>query len=381
MIRQRVPLYSSVLLVLCFILSVKLSYEWEQKLTLPPAYRLKGDLPRWNSENSRDQSPWNLLDSKGKIQKSRYAGQAGGRVIIKPIGMDISRAQGSGQYGRKKGASQKVWLKDGVYNAQYEFLNFNSDSISIYFGMNREQYHKYLKNYSYSDTEVANLRSWRDKKRQQAWAKAAKHGNRIAGNKAIAAVETDYQTELRKLLRSRGFALRIGNVVECDMPLIIKRNIELLKPLALSFQKIAKANGYGSEETVGAVLSMAQTAIHYKIPPMTNGEVHTGGILPPAKAILSGWGDCDTKTALTAAILGNWNRIKLVGISVPGHYLMAIRHLPAKGDIFVRYEGLEYVLIEPAGPAWLEPGRVGRTTSALLKGSDGYKIEPFSNKI
>ena len=357
MTSQRIYIYSSAFLVLCFILSVRLSYEWEQKLTLPPAYRLKGDL---------------------KIQKSRYAGQtAGGRVIINPVLMDISRAQGSGQYGRKKGASQKVWLKNNIYNARYNFLNFNSDKLSVYFGMNRKDYRNYLKNYNYSDTEIANLRSRRDKRRQEAWAQATKRGGRIAGNKAIAAVEMNYQTELRKLLRKRGFALRIGNVVECDMPLIIKRNVKLMKPLALSFQKIAKANGYGSEETVGAVLSMVQTAIRYKIPPMIKGEIHTGGLLPPAKAILSGWGDCDTKTAVAASILGNWNRIKLVGISVPGHYLMAIRRLPAKGDMFVRYKGLEYVLIEPAGPAWLQPGRVSYNTSALLKNPDGYKIEPF----
>jgi hypothetical protein len=56
---------------------------------------------------------------------------------------------------------------------------------------------------------------------------------------------------------------------------------------------------------------------------------------------------------------------------------MAIRRLPGKGDVFVRYEGLEYVLVEPAGPAWLEPGTVGRATAALLSGSEGYKIEPF----
>lgn len=270
-----------------------------------------------------------------------------------------------------------MWLKDGVYHAKYKFLNFNSDSLSIYFGMKKAHYRRYLKNYNYTDTEIANLRSWRDKKRKEAWAKATAGGDRIAGNKAMDIVNMNYKDELRKLLRSRGFALRIGNIVECDMPLIIRRNVKLMKPLALSFQKIATRNGYSSEEIVGSVLSMVQTAIRYKIPPMMIGEIHTGGLLPPAKAILSGWGDCDTKTGLAAAILGNWNKMKLVGVSVPGHYLMAIRRIPGKGDMFVRYKGLEYVLIEPAGPAWLEPGKVSYNTETLLQGSKGYKIEPF----
>ncbi len=328
MTRQKFYTYSSIFTSLLFILTVQFSYEWEQKL------------------------------------------------IIKPTGMDISYSQSSG-YGSRKGASQKVWLKDGVYHARYKFLNFNSDTLSIYFGMKKLNYRRYLKNYNYSDTEIANLRNWRDKRRKEAWAKATVNGDRIAGNKAMDIVKMEYQDKLRKLLRSRGFALRVGNVVECDMPLIIKRNVKLMKPLAISFQKIATANGYGSEEIVGSVLSMVQTAIRYKIPPMIKGEIHTGGLLPPAKAILSGWGDCDTKTGLAASILGNWNRMKLVGISVPGHYLMAIRRIPGKGDMFVRYKGLEYVLIEPAGPAWLVPGKVGYNTSTLLKSSDGYRIEPF----
>jgi hypothetical protein len=329
MTRKKVYIYYSILSSLLFILSIQFSYEWEQKL------------------------------------------------IIKPIGMDIFSAQDSGNYGSGRGASQKVWLKDGVYHARYKFLNFNSDTLSIYFGMNKPHYLSYLKNYNYSDTEIANLRSWRDKKRKEAWAKATVKGDRIAGNKAMDIVKMDYQTNLRILLSKRGFALRIGNVVECDMPLIIKRNVKLMKPLALSFQKIATANGYSSEEIVGSVLSMVQTAIRYKIPPLTKGEIHTGGLLPPAKAILSGWGDCDTKTGIAASILGNWNRMKLVGISVPGHYLMAIRRIPGKGDMFVRYGGAEYVLIEPAGPAWLEPGKVGYNTKTLLKSSNGYRIEPF----
>ena len=67
----------------------------------------------------------------------------------------------------------------------------------------------------------------------------------------------------------------------------------------------------------------------------------------------------------------------MVGIAVPGHYLMAIRRIPGKGDMFVRYEGLEYVLVEPAGPAWLEPGQVGVHTKELLAGREGYRVEPF----
>ena len=122
---------------------------------------------------------------------------------------------------------------------------------------------------------------------------------------------------------------------------------------------------------------MVQTAIRYKVPAGIENGLHTCGLLPPARALLSGWGDCDTKTGLLASVLSSWNGMRIVGVAVPGHYLMAIRRLPAKGDMFVRHEGLEYVLVEPAGPAWLEPGVVGQGTTALLGGREGYKLEPF----
>ena len=95
-------------------------------------------------------------------------------------------------------------------------------------------------------------------------------------------------------------------------------------------------------------------------------------------AVLVGWGDCDTKTGLLASLLSNWGQMKMVGVSVPGHYLMGVLLIPDKGDVFLEYKGLQYVLVEPAGPAWLPPGQVGEETMHLLSGREGYKIEPFN---
>ena len=238
-------------------------------------------------------------------------------------------------------------------------------------------YIAYISGYGYSDSEMNALKTWRETTRQEVWKKVYLKGGKPAAEKAIAGVEMDYETRLRSLLRSRGLALRAGNIVECDMPVIVKRNIQLLKPLAMAFQRIANERKYAEEDLIGATLSLVQTALRYQIPPSMEKRLHTCGLLPPARALLTGWGDCDTKTALLASILGNWSGMKMVGIAVPGHYLMAIRRLPGKGDMFVRYEGLEYVLLEPAGPAWLQPGTVGTHTTALLSGAEGYKVEPF----
>jgi hypothetical protein len=122
---------------------------------------------------------------------------------------------------------------------------------------------------------------------------------------------------------------------------------------------------------------LAQIAMFYKEPDDVIDGVHNGGLLPPLTSVAYGWGDCDTKTGVVASILANWPDTKMVGISVPGHFLMGVLQVPEKGDTIIEYGGLQYVLLEPAGPAWLPPGHVGEETSALLAGRDGYKIEPF----
>ncbi len=130
-------------------------------------------------------------------------------------------------------------------------------------------------------------------------------------------------------------------------------------------------------DIIGAVLSYAQTAVKYKEPDDVYKGKHTGGILPPITTVVLGWGDCDTKTGMVASILSNWGQMRMVGVSVPGHYLMAVLQIPDKGDMYVEYKGLQYILLEPAGPGWFPPGHVADETVAQLNGSDGYKMYPF----
>ncbi len=341
------PLYF-LLLTVCLAAAWALGARW-QALLLPPPQG--GLLLRAQASDDEEEA-----EDSDETEEAEYT----------------SRAKHT-----EKGTAQRIYKENGELKAEYHFINFNRDKVSVNFGMREADLLKYASGYGYSDLELNALRSWRETARNAAWKKAYAASGKAAAEKAIAEVAMEYETRLRALLRARGLAMRAGNIVECDMPVIVKRNVELLKPLALAFSKISDQRRWNEEALIGGVLSLVQTAIRYKIPPTVEGGLHTGGLLPPAKALLSGWGDCDTKTGLLASILGNWKDIRIVGVAVPGHYLMAIRRLPAKGDVFVRYEGLEYVLLEPAGPAWLEPGTVGSATSALLAGRDGYKVEPF----
>lgn len=262
--------------------------------------------------------------------------------------------------------------------ASYGFQNFNRDRLEISFSMAEKDFQPYNRAFGYRKEDVNELREWRENAKQSAYKIAVKTGRSQAQlDSAVASIEREYDQKLREYLASKGFKLLKGNVVAVDMPALVKRNAPQIKPLALTFEKVAMTNRYRSPEIIGAALSFVQTALHYRQPDAVYKEKHTGGLLPPLTAALLGWGDCDTKTGLLGSLLANWAQMRMVGVSVPGHYLMGVLLIPEKGDLFLEYQGLQYVLVEPAGPAWLPPGRVADSTVAMLNGREGYKIEPF----
>lgn len=236
---------------------------------------------------------------------------------------------------------QRIRAAGELSVAEYGFRNFNDDTLTISYSLKSSALASYEGRYGYTRAEAA----------------AAK--------------------DARAYLASRGFRFVGSNTVAPDMPRIVKENAPLLKPVAMAFDKVAADRKYDQADLIGAVASLAQTAMQYRIPPSVIGERHTGGILPPVSALLRGWGDCDTKSGVVASILSNWPHMRLVGVGPPGHYLVGVLRIPNKGDLFVEYEGLQYVLIEPAGPAWLPPGTVADATQDLLAAGDGYRIEPF----
>lgn len=262
--------------------------------------------------------------------------------------------------------------------AFYGFQNFNRDRLEISFSMAEKDFQPYNRAFGYRKEDVDELREWRENAKQSAYKIAVKTGRSQAQlDAAVAAIEKEYDQKLREYLASKGFKLMKGNVVAVDMPGLVKRNAPQIKPLALTFEKVALTNRYRSPEIIGAALSFVQTALHYRQPDAVYKGKHTGGLLPPLTAALLGWGDCDTKTGLLGSLLANWGQMRMVGVSVPGHYLMGVLLIPEKGDLFLEYQGLQYVLVEPAGPAWLPPGRVADSTVAMLNGREGYRIEPF----
>lgn len=301
------------------------------------------------------------------------------RLEIRPVHGQIVFGQAADDDGSSNPrVSQKI-KKDGVTrSAEYSFLNFKQDRIGVSYTIPEAEFKKYNSEYGYRPEDLEALKKWRDDAIQSGYRLAVSTHKSQAQVDAMAAnLQKEYEKRRLAYLESRGFVLENGNTTRVDMPAVVKRNAPQIKPLSQVFDRVARQKGYQSMDIIGTVLSFAQTALHYKEPDDVYKGKHTGGVLPPLTAAMLGWGDCDTKTGLVASILSNWGQMRMIGISVPGHYLMAVLQIPDKGDVFVEYQGLQYILLEPAGPAWLPPGQVAETTTALLNGSDGYKIYPF----
>jgi hypothetical protein len=275
-------------------------------------------------------------------------------------------------------AYQRLGVSGGMQFCEYGFFNFNSDFLKINYQLPRKALQDYCAAYGYDDEEIRRL----DREHQRSYNGAVDFARSHSLSQGqldalLKNIDWQYKLNLKVYIAGRGFKIEPGNIALVDMPDLVKRNIPRLQKVAQAFDRIAKQGNYDSATTIGAVTSMVQSALRYQVPPKVYAGKNTGGILPPLESFLRGWGDCDTKTALLASILGNWELVRMVGISLPHHYLMAVRRSPNKGDMYVRYQGVDYVLIDPAGPAWLPPGQVGSASADSLQNDQGYAIEPF----
>ncbi len=327
----------------------------------------------------RPAAAWHAILLAGAFASVRLGLRAEARMVIWPVDGQALFGQASGDDDIPTGGEQTGGSNAGGGPKTYGFQNFKKDKLEVSYQIAEKEFRPYNESFGYTKEGVASVKAWRETARQSVFKIAVKQGKSQAQlDAAIAGLDKEYDQRVKDYLGSHGFRMMKGNVVTVDMPGVVRKNADLIKPLSLSFEKIANGRKYRSGDIIGSVLSFVQTALYYKQPDPVYKEKHTGGVLPPITAVVVGWGDCDTKTGLLASILSNWAQMKMVGVSVPGHYLMGVLLIPDKGDLFLEYQGLQYVLVEPAGPAWLPPGQVGEETTELLNGREGYKIEPFN---
>jgi len=145
-------------------------------------------------------------------------------------------------------------------------------------------------------------------------------------------------------------------------------DLKPLKPIILesaSIKNIRKVSNY--------VLGFIQT-IPYET--LSSRITSSGaGYNPPLKLLWENKGDCDSKVTLTASLLRSlMPRIKIAMIFIDNHALLGI-DVPAIGDeVTVNYNGTNYLLAEPTGPALMKLGKIAQSSKqAVLSGH--YVIE------
>jgi hypothetical protein len=101
------------------------------------------------------------------------------------------------------------------------------------------------------------------------------------------------------------------------------------------------------------------------------------GFNPPAKLLWENQGDCDSKMTLTATILrALMPRMSMTMIYIDQHAFIGIAVTGKKGEMSIQYQGVNYLLADPTGPALYPLGRLG-PDSELAINQERYVVEKF----
>lgn len=162
-----------------------------------------------------------------------------------------------------------------------------------------------------------------------------------------------------------------------DIPEVVRRNRDAVRPVAAALRTLGSNRGFDGERILEAAVALVQGGLAYRTPASSEDGRQTLGFYTPPRALEQGFGDCDTKSALLAAILTDLGESRMIGVRVPGHYLLGLSREPRPGEAFVEYAGRPYVLVEAAGPASRRPGDVSDRTREALASREPLRIDPI----
>lgn len=147
-------------------------------------------------------------------------------------------------------------------------------------------------------------------------------------------------------------------------------DLKPLKPIILekvSIKNIRKVSNY----VLGFVQNIPYSTLESRL--TSSGA----GFNPPTKVLWENQGDCDSKMTLTAAILrALMPRIDMALVYIDNHAFIGIA-IPAEGDeVSINYQGVDYLLAEPTGPALLPLGRLA-PESEMAVNQGRYVVENY----
>jgi hypothetical protein len=169
-----------------------------------------------------------------------------------------------------------------------------------------------------------------------------------------------------RYLREHGVLLH-GNEASVDYA----REVEgATGPLTPCFQALRQAGTGEDDRRLLALFLAFFQDLRYEVPPSVDLGRHILGFRVPTAVLVSGGGDCDSKSAAFCAL---WRHRpeRAILILVPGHALVGVEGAPRADEAYVRLGNRYFVLCEVAGPGKIPPG------GSRISGSFEYvMIEP-----
>ncbi len=160
------------------------------------------------------------------------------------------------------------------------------------------------------------------------------------------------QKELKAKAANYGIKmLEESNRFTIDYNWVINQNKSSIEEIAKRIRSTARRRGYRSRrELVGAFASFVQS-LKYRVPRDyrlngKNEKILTAGAMMPLETLAIGWGDCDSKSMLFAALVQSIDLVDVCFIVMDEHLFAAVQLRHNQDEQFIKHNGKDWVLIE-----------------------------------
>jgi len=152
----------------------------------------------------------------------------------------------------------------------------------------------------------------------------------------------------------------------------ISENTAALLPIAQAVYDRLPTNSE-TRAYVNLVLSWVQSIPYNEL---KNRLTSNGaGYLPPLSVVANNQGDCDSKTVLMASLVRSLlPDVKMTMVFLPNHALLAIVLPFRTNEQTLDIDGLDYLLMEPTGPAKIPLGEIANRSAREIAGNM-YSLE------
>jgi|GEM_PF-1977308 len=188
-------------------------------------------------------------------------------------------------------------------------------------------------------------------------------------------IENALKKKRQDYLEARGMRWRKDDRIEIDYKRCIDRNLFPMREIA-----DAMWSATGSDRPslrLEALLSFVQS-LGYEVPPDVEDGKNIGGFWVPARVLVEGRGDCDSRAVLAASIWRNDHRNLLILVKLARHVLLGISGLAETRGIAILVRSTRYELMELSPKdVKFPPGVVSAQALAELR-SGRYEVESLN---